>query len=511
MRLEAVTAVLRPRNPWEATDLGVALARRWIGPLYGAWFSVALPLFVLLHLLCWQRWWLIPWLLWWLKPLLDRAPLYLLSHVLFGDLPSLRRIGRALPLVLRQQALAALLWRRFDLARSFTLPISQLEHLRGKARRQRQRTLGQPGRGPAVWLTVICAPVEIGLDLALIALVWMLIPDFVALDLLDLFSDDTALGQLCLNLVGFCGMSLVEPFYVAAGFALYLKRRTELEAWDLELGFRQLAARLERAGRVAADMAPLALALLIGTGLLALPMPGLSAEPIPSPCTQRREREMQLAQAASPVQQALAETLREPELQICAVQQRWHWRETDQAHPVAPHPESHDGARLFAALIELLLWCALGVGAALFGGWLWRQAPGTLLPRRRTVTTRAAPLRTGYDALLLPPDAGLGATAWQLWQNGQARAALRLLYQGSLAGLASQYGIILPDSATEDESLRLITAQLGDAELLDFYRRLIRAWQLAAYGHYLPDAREAAALCAAWPRHFAMPVQQQPV
>jgi hypothetical protein len=40
-------------------------------------------------------------------------------------------------------------------------------------------------------------------------------------------------------------ISIVEPFYVAAGFTLYLNRRTELESWDIELGFRTLAARLE--------------------------------------------------------------------------------------------------------------------------------------------------------------------------------------------------------------------------------------------------------------------------
>jgi hypothetical protein len=31
---------------------------------------------------------------------------------------------------------------------------------------------------------------------------------------------------------------------VAAGFTLYLNRRTELEAWDLELAFRHLQERL---------------------------------------------------------------------------------------------------------------------------------------------------------------------------------------------------------------------------------------------------------------------------
>ena len=248
MRLDAIAAELRPRNAWEATDLGIAMARHWFGPVYRAWLALALPLFLALHLLCWGNWHLIPWLLWWFKPLLDRPPLYVLSHALFGALPDRRPFWRDLPGLLRRQALAALTLRRFDAARSFSLPVTQLEGLSGQARRQRLRDLGRPGRGPAIWLTVVGANLEIALDLALIILAWMLIPEFVALDFFDLVDDSNAWGQLWLNMVGFCGMSLVEPFYVAAGFALYLNRRTWREAWDLELGFRRLAVRLARTG-----------------------------------------------------------------------------------------------------------------------------------------------------------------------------------------------------------------------------------------------------------------------
>ena len=35
---------------------------------------------------------------------------------------------------------------------------------------------------------------------------------------------------------------VLEPFYVAAGFALYLNRRTLLEGWDIEVALRRIAA-----------------------------------------------------------------------------------------------------------------------------------------------------------------------------------------------------------------------------------------------------------------------------
>ena len=34
----------------------------------------------------------------------------------------------------------------------------------------------------------------------------------------------------------------LEPFYVAAGFAMYLNRRVVLEAWDIDQEFRRAFA-----------------------------------------------------------------------------------------------------------------------------------------------------------------------------------------------------------------------------------------------------------------------------
>ena len=510
MRLDAIAAELRPRTAWEATDLGVAMVRRWFGSVYRAWFVLALPLFLLLHLLCWGNWWLIPWLLWWLKPLLDRPPLYVLGHALFGDAPDRRRLGRELPGLLRRQALAALTLRRFDPARSFHLPVAQLEGLSGQARRQRLRDLGQLGRGPAMWLTVVCANLEIALDFALVALAWMLIPEVVALEFFDLLDDSDAWGQLWLNAVGFCGMSLVEPFYVAAGFALYLNRRTWLEAWDLELGFRRLAARLARAGRAAAVVL---VGLALGGGLFVIPSVGFTAETSPSVeggsmvvkslCDQQRAREAELAGAVSPVKRALAETLREPELQTCETRERWRFRDDDPpAAPSRPHSPNDELARWFAAVVESALWFALGVGVVMAGGWLWRQTPRALGPRQRRVTaTKVSPM-LGRNALAASPDAGLGADAWRLWTRGQPREALRVLYQGSLAGLATRHGLPVAASATEDEGLRLAAAHLTDPKLLGFLRQLTRVWQATAYAHRPPDEADARRLCEEWPRHF---------
>jgi hypothetical protein len=515
VRLDAIAVELRPRNAWEATDLGAAMVRRWFWPVYGAWFAVALPVFLLLHLVCWGNWWLVPWLLWWLKPLLDRAPLYVLSHALFGALPDRHQFWRDLPGLLRRQALPALTVRRFDPARSFHLPVAQLEGLSGQARRQRLRDLSRPHRGPAEWLTLVGLHLEIALDLALIALVWMLIPDFLALEFLDLFDDSGPSGQLWLNLVGLIGLTLVEPFYVAAGFALYLNRRTWLEAWDLEIGFRRLAARLAKVGRAT----PLMLAgLALGASLSALPVAGwAAAESSPEAknpatvihplCEMRRARAAELAEAVSPVKQELAELLREPELQVCAVRERWRFQESDSpkrsAEPLTVRSPHTGLAWWFATVVEYLLWFATGVFLAVAGWWLWRRAPHRFVPRRRRPAAPIPRLARGRDETVAPPDAELGAAAWRLWTMGQPRAALRLLYQGSLAGLTAHHAVPLPASATEEDCLRLVAARLADPELRDFFQRLTQVWQAAAYGHRPPDDATVESLCAAWTRHFA--------
>ncbi len=496
MRLDAITVTPRPRHAWEATDLGMAMVPHWFGPVYAAWFAVALPLFLLLHLLCWGSWYWIPWLLWWFKPLLDRPVLYILSRALFGELPSRWQFWRDLPGLLHRQVFAALTWRRFDMTRSFTLPVSQLEGLNGKARRQRLRDLGHPGRGPAVWLTMVCLHLEIALDVAMVTLIWMLIPDFVAVEFFDLFDDSDELGQLWLNIIGFCGLSLVEPFYVAGGFALYLNRRVWLEAWDLELGFRRLAERLARVVVIVAVLAT-------GLGLLTIVEPVWAAESTNVLCEQRHEREAQLAQASSPVQRMLAETLKEPELHVCEHQEGWQWRDDLPDAPSESGSRKNSLAEGFAAFIEIALWFALGLLISIAVWWLWRHPPRSLATVRRRVQPSSPLPVHGHPETLFAPESELGTRAWQVWEAGQPREALRLLYQGSLAGLATQHGLPIHTSATEDECLRLAAAQLAHPELLNFLRRLTHAWQAMAYGHQPPTDDAARCLCEEWPCHFA--------
>ena len=154
-------------------------------------------------------------------------------------------------------------------------------------------------------------------------------------------------------------------------------------------------------------------------------------------------------------------------------------------------------------IIEALLWVAMGLCIIVAIGWLWRRTPNAVNRAGQRVVKSGPQWVQGRHDVLAPPDAGLGEAAWRLWIEGQPREALRVLYQGSLAGLATQCGLPIRPSMTEEECLRLVAAQLTDAALLDFLRRLTPIWQATAYAHRLPDAADAQRLCVEWPQHFA--------
>ncbi|WP_251278406.1 hypothetical protein, partial [Enterobacter hormaechei] len=52
----------------------------------------------------------------------------------------------------------------------------------------------------------------------------------------DMIGQDTpAWARLGFNLACWLASVLIGPFFVGAGFGLYLNRRTQMEAWDVEI------------------------------------------------------------------------------------------------------------------------------------------------------------------------------------------------------------------------------------------------------------------------------------
>ena len=174
MDLEHLSVTLRQRNPWEAIDLGFAMVREWWRDLYGVWLAVVIPLAALACLLLPPQW--AAALLWWLKPALDRIVLHVISSAVFGSRPGWRATLRAFPRYAWNGLIGSLLWRRFSLTRSFTLPVRQLENARGAAARARIAQLRRRVGSHASWLTIVCLHFESVVLLSLIGLYVLLMP-----------------------------------------------------------------------------------------------------------------------------------------------------------------------------------------------------------------------------------------------------------------------------------------------------------------------------------------------
>jgi hypothetical protein len=79
----------------------------------------------------------------------------------------------------------------------------------------------------------------------------------------------------------------------------------------------------------------------------------------------------------------------------------------------------------------------------------------------------------------LPDD--IGAAARALWDRGDQRAALALLYRGLMSRLAHVHQVQIRDSSTEGDCLRMASAIL-DAPRTAYVTQLVRTWQGAIYG-----------------------------
>jgi len=107
----------------------------------------------------------------------------------------------------------------------------------------------------------------------------------------------------------------------------------------------------------------------------------------------------------------------------------------------------------------------------------------------------------------LPDD--IGDAAATLWQRGQHRAALSLLYRGALSRIVHLHGVPVRAASTEDECVALAAPRLAPGPQA-FLARLVGAWQLAAYGGRLPATADVLALCAGFAQNLGAPAEAPP-
>ncbi len=480
MELEKLSVQLRPRGGWEALDLGFQMARSWWRPLWGVWFAVYLPVAVVLHVAFSEKLWIAVAALWWLKPLFDRFALHVVSRAVFGAQPTVAETLGAWREILRPGLLPGLLWvQRLSPWRSFTLPVWQLEKQTGRAAHERREVLGKRMAGYGAWLTVIALHFEAIVFFSALLLVALLAPaaGTPGFEFSELFrgSEESPGWDVYDSLAYVAAVSIVEPIYVAAGFSLYLNRRAILEGWDIELALRRLDDRLR--GLKAAVVAVVAIVCLA-----AAPPPSAAAE----------------KSAASEIQ----EVLRAPEFQTSKEAMSWRYRgERKEREAVRSAADfwANVGA-FFAQIAEALLWIAVAAGVVLLLVFLRRYLPQFLAENPDRHRPPDALFGLAVTPESLPDD--VAGTAARLAHEGRLREALSLLYRGALSVLVHRDHVPLAEGDTEGDCLRAARDALPLAGS-DYFGRLVRAWQSAAYAGRLPEVPETEALARDWAQHFA--------
>jgi hypothetical protein len=510
VRIDQFNLSLRHRSAAEAIDLGGVIVDHWRAKILRTWCAAYCPVALVVAVLAL---FIAPGyallLLWWAKPLFDRVLLHFYSRAVFGDVPGVREcLGAALATLRTPGLWADLTLRRFALARSFDMPVTLLEGQRAAARSRRVDVLGHNTRGSAVWLTVVCANFSLLVTLTIIATLTLLVPGEWQFD-----SVSAALGRaessagsrfalVCLTIIS---ETLVEPFYMAAGFALYLNRRSDLEGWDLELAFRRMSERLGRSAVI--------LGAALFAGCLALSAAGgegvaLAAEPAVQDALPGGRAPLQLGaprdgwpDAMESSGATIKKVLKDPDFGHDEVHQVWSLRFRDTSKPTLWHV-SPMWQRFFEVVGVALEWLARIVVGTLLLLVLYFLARHLLGQRGWGFASRRRPEFLGeldVRAESLPADPV--AEARRLIRAGEARRALSLLYRACLVALIDRAHIEFKSGDTEGRCLARAEGRVP-RETLDYLRSLCDAWLVTAYAHQPPANALLDALCERWATYF---------
>ncbi|MGO1002240.1 DUF4129 domain-containing protein [Lysobacter sp. CA196] len=555
MKLEALTVSLRPRTAWEACELGMALVRSHAGAIWKPWLLVTLPILLLINLAGWalDLLWLSGLLMWWLKPWFDRIPLFVISRAVFGETPSTRQTVRA---QLRWGArwwLPYLTWRRLSPARPLYLPVDLLEGGDGGEARQRRSALGAPVYGVCALLTLVCVNFEMAIVIGSVLGGLMFVPfDYLPdtfKSLIEAVGVEPQWLSALFNLLAWVAVSVIEPFYVGAGFGLYLNRRTQIEGWDIEIVFRRLRARLtaaaapmllvlcamigftpDAAAQTASPAAETSIAADAGTEAsegVAVADDSEDGEqdqeeqaPTEAPIRDYVEDGKKARRLPSTLgevyrdgrsddrrlRDAVAQAMKDPTVDPKRKQSVWKAKSESKTKAKKERDDAINEG-LFkglssgvAGFLKVLMWGVVGliVVALLLTAsrWLGWFRDGGIDEDEAPGDVRNAPLP---DHEPLPDD--IPTAIRRLWQAGRRRDALALMYRAAVESMAQRADIVLVPGATEAQCLRA-SRKLPLAEDREAFARAVRTWQYAAYAETMPSGDDFDDLIGQLSRRF---------
>lgn len=98
-------------------------------------------------------------------------------------------------------------------------------------------------------------------------------------------------------------------------------------------------------------------------------------------------------------------------------------------------------------------------------------------------------------------------SAIRLWQGGEEREALSLLFRASLINIFTENKITITKALTEHECINVVNHSVNH-DLASYFKLIAGHWIKMAYGHVKPDQDEFNQLCSKWGDHFGNGVSQ---
>jgi hypothetical protein len=207
------------------------------------------------------------------------------------------------------------------------------------------------------------------------------------------------------------------------------------------------------------------------------------------------------APSRAEVREALDAIADDPNLAAVRTINMLRWKEPE---PAADEPWwwqwANAAARWFRGLFgwiaetgRMLVWALAILAAALLAFFvvrLVRERGMPPIPKSFVAPSHVRDLDIRPESL--PDD--VGAAALALWQRGEQRGALALLYRGLLSRLVHVHAVPIRASSTEGECLELARPRLAEQSAL-YAARLVEIWAAAVYGAREPALAAVQALC----------------
>ncbi len=496
MDLDKLQFKANVRSGWQAIDLGFLMARRWWLQLLMLATIPSLLVFIPLLLVFWEQpFWAI-FIIWWLMPFWERLPLYYASRRIFDEQVSELEMLAQFKAQYRKDLLPWLLWRRLSLNRAFDAPVTVLEELKGKPRSKRLSVLHGKHTDTALANQLVCFIFEIIVASGLLAILLFFIPDSFGIKIQDSYENLTLIGQWFYTLCAFIAMMLVLPFHCMAGFALYLNRRIELEAWDIEITFRNLAQRKSQPSSNLIASIMISLLVLIGGGV-----PSTSNAAITHNNDSARQLIEDIKSGSDYGQEKMVE--------------KWRFKNWAEENKGKIPEWLIDLIEMFETdvdnsdVIDWLTTTAFWLKALLVGLFIYllvylfyrfRGPLGRLAANSRNEVSPDVMFGLDVRPESLPQD--VPTQVMSLWQQEQFREALGLLYRAALSRLIEQHSLAFKSYHTEAECAALVQAR-GIESLSIYFATLTQAWRRLAYGHQLPKLDDLQTLCEDWSKEMA--------